>query len=155
MMTIRTVCLFTVCLALTGPRLLAADETPRVVPAEFRLIGSYELTKRIKVRAGEAFPIAINAIRYEVFTDGITVRCYAGEGEAFTSFEIYRRDGVAVARKAGLVESIPGIQAKTLVGDVLRQLSLTEERMILSRFPAKSDIMEVTYALRTREELQR
>jgi hypothetical protein len=129
-------------------------QTERNVPSEFRLVGTYELTKRVKIRDGKPFKVAINPVSYEVYTDGITVRCYVGDGEAFTAFEIYRRDGIAVTRPGGLVESVPGVQAKTAAGDVLRQMSLTEGRMILSRFPALSDITEITYATRVKPLVQ-
>lgn len=124
----------------------------RSVPKEFRNVGMYELEKRVKIRDGVAFPVAIKTIRYEVYTDGITVRCYGEKGSAFTSFEIYRRDGISVSRGKGMIERMPGIQAKSVVGDVVRQMSLTEERMTLARFPALSDIVEITYSRRIPEE---
>jgi hypothetical protein len=137
------------CLLMGGVPEASAAEASRDLPQEFRKIGTYKLSKRVKVRDGEVFPVAINEVIYEVYTDGISVRCYAGEGDAFTSFEIYRRDGITVSRSRGLVETVPGIQAKTFVGDVFRQLSLTEEKLTLSKFPALSDIVEITYAERT------
>ena len=140
-------------LALGGP-VVAQDDPTREVPVEFRLIGTYKLSKRVKVRNGEVFPVAVNAVHYQLYTDGISVRCYAGAGDAFTSFEIYRRDGITVSRNEGLVETVPGIQAKTFVGDVIRQLSLTEEKLALTRFPAFSNIVEITYAERVTTELQ-
>jgi hypothetical protein len=140
---------------MTGGWGMALEGVDRKLPAEFRLVGAYELTKRVKIRDGKTFPVAINAVTYEVYTDGITVRCYVGDGEAFTSFDIYRRDGITVTRQGGLVETVPGIQAKTFVGDILRQISLTEERLTLSRFPALSDIIEITYATRTKKDIHR
>ena len=129
-------------------------DVDRNIPAEFRSVGTYKLIKRVKVRDGKLFPVAISEVLYEIYTDGITVRCYGEESDAFTAFEVYRRDGIVVTRGGGLVETVPGIQPKTIVGDVLRQLCLTEQRMTLSRFPALSDIVEITYSERVYEKDQ-
>lgn len=147
---IRTKAMVALLLLLPG---VSAPGQDGEVPVEFRLIGTYTLAKRIKVRNGEGFPVAINPVDYRLYTDGITVRCYAGGGDAFTAFEIYRRDGITVSRPGGLVETVPGIQAKTFVGDVLRQMALSEERLTLTKFPALSDIVEITYASRVQQEV--
>ena len=46
------------------------------------------------------------------------------------------------------METIPGLQAYSLVGNVLRQLTLTAERMVVTKFLSFSDVIEVTYANR-------
>ena len=46
------------------------------------------------------------------------------------------------------MEVVPGLQAYSLVGNVLRQLALTEERLVLTKFPSFSDVVEITYANR-------
>lgn len=140
------------CMMMLGSGLSASGNEERNVPEEFRHVGTYKLTKRVKIRDGKSFPVAIGAIYYDVYTDGISARCYGGKGDAFTEFEIYRRDGIVVRREDGLTENIPGIQAKAVVGNVLRQLSLTGERMTLSRFPGVSDIVEITYSERVNKE---
>lgn len=152
MIGIRTTAMVALLLLLPGVSAPGQDGEAGEVPVEFRLIGTYTLTKRIKVRNGEGFPVAINPVDYRLYTDGITVRCYVGAGDAFTAFEIYRRDGITVSRPGGLVETISGIQAKAFVGDVLRQMALSEERLTLSKFPALSDIVEITYADRVQQE---
>ena len=72
----------------------------------------------------------------------------AGGSESYTSFSIYRNDGVLVKTGSSKVETVPGVQAHTMVGDVVRQLTLTQQRLVLTKFPALSDVVEVTYANR-------
>lgn len=121
-------------------------------PPEFNYVGTYKLAKRVKVRSGRAIPITIPALSYLVYSDGITLRFY-GEagGTAHTSFEIYRSDGVARQRKHNVLENVPGVQARSFVGQVLRQVTLTGQTMTLTKFPAVSDAVEITYAMRVAE----
>jgi len=120
------------------------------LPAEFNYVGTYQLVKRVKVRSGRPFQIAIPRLSYQVYTDGITLRFY-GEGSGHTSFQVYRSDGVARMRDDSLLENVPGVQARSTVGEVLRQVTLTDETMTLTKFPALSDAVEITYAVRVEE----
>ncbi len=124
----------------------AEDEA---LPVGFRFVGNYLFEKRVKIRNGTPFSVASKPYVCRVYTDGITVRLY-GEGgsESYTSFTIHRNDGVMVGIGTANVETVPGVQAHTLVGNVLRQLTLTDERLVLTKFPALSDVVEVTYANR-------
>jgi hypothetical protein len=124
----------------------------RTVPEGFRQVGLYRLTQRVKVREGVAMEVTIRPVDYQVYTDGITIRCYGADSEAYTSFEIYRRDGMTITRPGGLIETVPGVQASSLVGDSLRQMSLSEDQLVLSRFPGLSNTVEITYAKRVAGE---
>ena len=68
--------------------------------------------------------------------------------ESYTSFTIHRNDGILTGAGTDKMETIPGLQAYSLVGNVLRQLTLTAERMVVTKFLSFSDVIEVTYANR-------
>ena len=119
------------------------------IPPEFRFVGSYRLVKRVKVRSGKPLAIAIPALEYRVYTDGISLRFYgADESSGFTSFEVYRSDGITRMRDESLLENVPGVQARSTVGQVLRQVTLTADSLTLTKFPALCDAVEITYATR-------
>lgn len=119
------------------------------LPEGFSFVGNYEVEKRVKVRNGSLLPVALKRFVCRVYTDGITVRVYGDEGvEGHTELTIYRNDGVVVETGEGQFETVPGIQAQTLVGEVMRQLTLTEDSFVLTKFPAHSDVVDVTYANR-------
>lgn len=119
------------------------------IPLDFSFVGSYELEKRVKMRDGRPFPVAIAETVYRAYTDGVSVRLYGGEkSEGFTEFSIYRNDGVVVRKSPTLMEAVAGVQASTMVGNVLRQLTLTQSKLTITKFPALSDIIQITYAVR-------
>lgn len=119
------------------------------VPHGFNYVGTYKLVKRVKVRSGKPFLIVIPALSYRVYSDGITLRFYGGSDEdGHTSFDIYRSDGITRLRSGNLLENEPGVQARSTVGQVLRQVTLTGRTMTLTKFPALSDAVEITYAAR-------
>lgn len=122
------------------------------VPPDFGYVGTYRLVKRVKMRSGKPLEIAIPPVAYLVYSDGITLRFY-GEagGTSHTAFEIYRSDGVTRQRKDNVLESVPGVQARSTAGQVLRQVTLTGRTMTLTKFPAMSDAVEITYATRVIE----
>ena len=120
---------------LAGSRSAAEDSA---IPPEFDYVGSYQLVKRVKVRSGKPFGIAIPALQYRVYTDGISLRFY-GEDErnGFTSFEVYRSDGITRLRDESLLENVPGVQARSTVGQVLRQVTLTADSLTLTKHVGK------------------
>ena len=123
------------------------------IPPEFNYVGSYRLVKRVKVRAGKPLAIAIPALEYRVYTDGISLRFYGADPDGgFTSFEVYRTDGIMRMRDESLLEAVPGVQARSMVGQVLRQVTLTADNLTLTKFPALCDAVEITYADRIPEE---
>ena len=95
------------------PLFLWAGDLPANLPAGFRLIGHYELKSKIRVEAAQAMPVLISPLTYSVYSDGIDVRVYcikAGD-ESFTTYRIYRSDGVGVAKKSGGLQVVAGVQA--------------------------------------------
>lgn len=143
----RRLILFAACLVLSAPAAFADEEEP--LPAGFRFVGNYQFEKRIKIRDGAALSIVTKPFVCRIYTDGITVRVY-GEGNVngHTAFAIYRNDGVTVRSGSQGMETIPGVQAQSVVGSVMRQLTLTREQLVLTKFPALSDVVEITYANR-------
>ena len=136
-----------VCLLWLVP--LAAKAEEKALPVGFQFVGNYQLEKRIKIRDGRPFKVHTKPFVCRVYTDGITVRLYGESGpEGFTSFTIHRNDGILVGAGTGRTETVPGLQAHSLVGNLSRQLVLTEEQLIVTKFPALSEIVEITYANR-------
>jgi len=128
---------------------LIADEPPKNLPAGFRLIGNYQLKSKIKVENGKSMPVVISPLAYRVYSDGIDVRVYcqsSGE-ESYTSYQIYRSDGVGIAKSSGEIQVVAGVQGKCLKGEMLRQVSLTRNALTMVRMPPRSDRVEVTRAL--------
>ena len=119
------------------------------LPPGFRFVGNYRFDKRMKIRDGASFNVRSKAFFCRVYTDGIAVRVYGESStEAYTSFTIHRNDGILTGAGTNKMETVPGLQAYSLVGNILRQLTLTEERLVLTKFPALSDVVEITYANR-------
>ena len=122
-----------------------AQEDP--LPKGFRFVGNYKFDKRVKIRDGVPFSVKSKAFFCRVYTDGITVRVYGeSASESYTSLTIHRNDGILLGAGTSRMETVPGLQAYSLVGNVLRQLSLTERKLVLTKFPALSDVVEITYA---------
>ena len=119
------------------------------LPEGFRFAGNYRFDKRVKIRDGESLNIPSKPFYCRVYTDGISVRIYGESSkESYTSFTIHRNDGILTGSGSQKMETLPGLQAYSLVGNVLRQLTLTEDRLVVTKFPAFSDVVEVTYANR-------
>ncbi|MAF21726.1 MAG: hypothetical protein CMP26_03870 [Roseibacillus sp.] len=120
-----------------------------ILPDGFRFAGNYRFDKRVKIRDGDSLLIPSKPFYCRVYTDGISVRVYGESSkESYTSFTIHRNDGILAGAGSGKMETLPGVQAYSLVGNVLRQLTLTEDRLVLTKFPAFSDVVEITYANR-------
>ena len=117
--------------------------------AGFRHVGDFLLTAHFKITGEKVTPIPMKPIAFHVYTDGITVRVAAeGEDDAHTSFEIYRSDGIGRQRDAGgALEVIPGIQATSTTGGVLRHLRLSTESLTITTFPGVSDQTIVSHAI--------
>ena len=129
-------------LCLTSETSMAQEDS---LSPGFRFVGNYRFDKRMKIRDGASF----KAFFCRVYTDGIAVRVYGESStEAYTSFTIHRNDGILTGAGTNKMETVPGLQAYSLVGNILRQLTLTEERLVLTKFPALSDVVEITYANR-------
>jgi len=117
--------------------------------SEFKHVGDFLLQSHFKLTGDQMTPIPMKPIAFRVFTDGVKIRVSAeGEEDAHTTFEIYRSDGIGRQRKgAGALEVIPGLQAMSNTGGMLRQLRLTRESMTITTFPGVSDQTIVSYAI--------
>ncbi len=114
---------------------------PVVDASEFKHVGDFLLQAQYKLRGQQMTPIPTKPIAFRVFTDGIHIRVTAeGDEEARTTFEIYRSDGIGRQRQgSGALEVIPGLQAMSHAGGVLRHLRLSRESMTITSFPGVSD----------------
>lgn len=117
---------------------------------EFRHIGNFLMQSHFKVTGTGATPIPMKPVAFKVYTDGVTVRInlMEDEKEAFTSFTIYRSDGISRQRSdSGAIEVIPGIQASSNIDGTLRHLRLTKESFTITTFLGVSDQTTVSYAV--------
>jgi len=102
----------------------------------------------MKVEYGQAMPVVISPLTYRVYSDGIDVRVYcrtAGE-DSFTSYQIYRSDGVGVSKSSGEIQVVAGVQAMCKKGEMLRQISVTRNSLTMVRMPPRSHRVLVTRA---------
>jgi hypothetical protein len=116
---------------------------------EFRHVGDYLLRSRVKLNGTRSIPIAIKPMVFHVFTDGVEVRITAENDEdARTTFEIYRSDGIGSQKGTnGVIEIIPGVQALSRNGGLLRHLRLSREFLTITAFPGVSDQTVITHAI--------
>jgi hypothetical protein len=117
---------------------------------EFRHIGDFLLQSHFKVTESGITPIPMKSVAFKVYTDGVTIRInlLEDEKEAYTSFDIYRSDGISRQRaESGAIEVIPGIQASSNSGGTLRHLRLSQESFTLTTFPGVSDQTIVSHAV--------
>ncbi len=116
---------------------------------DFRPFASFLLSSHVKVTGGQVTPIPIKPIVFQVATDGLHLRISTdGNEEASSTFEIYRSDGIGRQRKGETAfDIIPGIQAMSRTGGVLRHLRLTRESLTITSFPGVSDHTTITHAL--------
>ncbi|MBK1882593.1 hypothetical protein JIN85_09210 [Luteolibacter pohnpeiensis] len=116
--------------------------------AEFRPVGDFLLTAHFKITGDKITPIPMKPIAFHVTTDGVQIRVSsADDEESYTTFEIYRSDGIGRQRSDGALEVIPGVQAKSQTDGVLRHLRLCGESMTITTFPGVSDQTVVSYSV--------
>jgi hypothetical protein len=128
---------------------LNEQSPPANNPAGFRIIGSYQLKSKIKVENGRAMPVVISPLVYRVYSDGIDVRVYcraAGE-ESYTSYQIYRSDGLGVVKSSGEIQVVAGVQAVCQKGEMIRQISVTRSSLTMVKMPPRSHRVIVTRAV--------
>ncbi|MEM9079749.1 MAG: hypothetical protein AAGC74_03550 [Verrucomicrobiota bacterium] len=112
----------------------------------FRQVGSYRISGGSLVKGGQANPILMDGVILEVFTDGIDLRIRPrGSEESYIEFQIYRDGGIFDESGKNL---LPGVQAFSDQGGVVRHLCLAQDRLTLTKFPASSTDLQITYALR-------
>lgn len=116
---------------------------------EYKHVGDFLLRSHFKLTGEKVTPIPMKPIAFRVYTDGIRIRVNVeGEDESHTTFEIYRSDGISRQRRgSGALEVIPGLQAMSHVGGMLRHLRLSRESLTITTFPGVSDQTVVSYAV--------
>ena len=136
---------------MTGPRTIALwfMLASAAAAGEFRHAGDFLLKSHFKITGDRMTPIPMKPIAFRVFTDGVRIKVSTeGDEDSHTTFEIYRSDGIGRQRvEGGALEVIPGLQATSHTGGVLRHLRLSRESMTLTTFPAVSDQTIVIYAV--------
>jgi hypothetical protein len=117
--------------------------------ADFKHVGDFLLQAHFKITGDKMTPIPMKPIAFRVYTDGVRIKLAAeGDEESHTTFEIYRSDGIGRQRTGGgALEVIPGLQATSHTGGVLRHLRLSRESMTLTTFPGVSNQTIVSYAI--------
>ena len=116
---------------------------------EFKHVGDFLLQAHFKLTGDKITPIPMKPLAFRVYTDGVHVKVTAeGDDEAHTTFDIYRSDGISRQRpERGALEVIPGLQATSHSGGILRHLRLSREAMTITTFPGVSDQTIISYAL--------
>ncbi|KAB2638090.1 MAG: hypothetical protein DVB25_08610 [Verrucomicrobia bacterium] len=116
---------------------------------DFRPFANFVLSSHLKVTGERVRSIPMKPIVFHVSTDGLHVRITAEDNaEASSTFEIYRSDGVGRQRSGeAALEVMPGIQALSKTGGVLRHLRLTRDAFTITTFPGVSDHTVITHAL--------
>lgn len=116
----------------------------------FESFGDYTVRQQTKITgAGKVLQVPIRAFKISVATDGVTVRlASSGQPDAWSSFTIYRSDGIGrQLTPGGPLEVVPGIQATSDHGGVHKHLRLTRDTLTLTVFPGVSDQTLVTHAI--------
>lgn len=128
---------------------LILSASASAVAEEFRHFGDFLLQSHFKITGDKITPIPMKPVAFRVFTDGVRVRVSAeGDAESHTTYEIYRSDGIGRQRPGrGALEVIPGLQAITRTGGVLRHLRLSREAMTVTTFPGVSDQTVVSHSV--------
>ena len=116
---------------------------------EFKHVGDFLLQAHFKLTGDQITPIPMKPLAFRVYTDGVHIKVTAeGDDEAHTTFEIYRSDGISRQRPGrGALEVIPGLQATSHSGGIVRHLRLSREAMTITTFPGVSDQTIISYAL--------
>lgn len=116
---------------------------------EFRHFADFILKSRTRILGTEAKPVLTKPVVFNVSTDGVKVRITVeGNAEGRSTFDIYRSDGIARQLPATTnLDIMPGLQATSNTGGVLRHLRLTRESMTITTFSGRSDQTMITYAV--------
>lgn len=116
---------------------------------EFKPVGNFLLHSHFKLTGDKITPIPMKPIAFRVSSDGVRIKVTAeGDDESHTTFEIYRSDGISRQQpRRGALEVIPGLQATSNTGGVLRHLRLSSESMTITTFPGVSDQTIISYAV--------
>ncbi|MFC5049944.1 hypothetical protein ACFPK9_04895 [Rubritalea spongiae] len=121
------------------------------VPQSFELYGTYQVHSIIRVRSAKSRSIPLRNTIYRVYSNGQELRLYQeGLGSVFHSYEIYRADGISEQDDKGNIAIKPGLQARLITEDLVKQIAVTQQKLTITQFPPLSDTVVITYAKRAR-----
>lgn len=113
----------------------------------FRSLGVYQVQSGLLIAPENRSEVTVSFDAFELFSNGVELRLKANHSEKnYYSFEIYQSRGVYDATGETLM---PGLQAISRQGGVLRQLNVSHEQLTLTRFFECSVEIEVIYARRS------
>lgn len=114
---------------------------------ELRHVGDFLIDQTMKIQGTEVTKVPMKPLRVTVTTDG-EMLYIATEGEsARASYKIYRSDGIGRQPvRGGALEIVPGVQAYSEHGGVLRHIRMTREELTITTFPGVSNQTIVTHA---------
>ncbi|MCW1884467.1 hypothetical protein OKA04_06970 [Luteolibacter flavescens] len=116
----------------------------------FESFGEYEIRSQMKITGnGKVVQVPIKPLKLTVTSDGVTIRVSsAGKSDAWSTFKIYRSDGIGRQKTTGgPLEVVPGVQATSDHRGVHKHLRLTRDTLTLTVFPGVSDQTVVTHAV--------
>jgi hypothetical protein len=119
------------------------------VAAEYKHVGDFLLQAHFKLTGDKITPIPMKPLAFRVYSDGVHIKVTTeGDDESHTTFAIYRSDGIERQRTGrGALEVIPGLQATSHSGGILRHLRLSREAMTITSFPGVSEQTIVSHAV--------
>jgi hypothetical protein len=122
---------------------------PLAAAGELSHFGDFLLQSHFKVSGEKVMPIPMKAMVFRVYSDGVEVRVVTEDDEeARATFKIYRSDGIARQRsEGGSLEVVPGVQAMSTHGGVVRHLRLTRESFTITSFSGISDQTVISHAV--------
>ena len=113
---------------------------------QFEEIGSFKVTSAILVKLGLATEVPKGDIILRVFSDGIDIRISPeGQDEDFLAFQIYQTGGIS---DDGGKNLLPGVQAFSDQGQVIRHLVVNRKLLTITKFPTLTSDVEIIYAKR-------
>lgn len=90
----------------------------------------------------------IKPIKLHVSTDGVQVQVKLDDNEETNIFHVYTSEGIGRLNKENnTLEIVPGVQASSNIGGVLRHLRLTTNELTITTFPARSEQAVVMHAV--------
>lgn len=125
---------------------VVATKQEVATPTEFKEVGVFRVTKAVLTQLGKTTEVEKGDLILQVFTDGIDVRISPlGQDDDFLAFQIYQSGSIF---EAGGKNSIPGVQAFSDQGEVVRHLVLHKKLLTITKFPTSTSDVEIVYATR-------
>lgn len=119
------------------------------MPQGFDLYGSYEVHSIIRVSSAKSRSVPLRNTIYKIYSNGQEIRLYQeGLSSAFHSYVIYRADGISEQDESGNISIKPGLQARLITENLVKQIAVTQEKLTITQFPPLSDTVVITYAKR-------